>query len=214
MHGGSYAAIANFKCIALGAGIFMTMHVSLKTAMRLFALSEGAFLLHGVVRQKANALKLTCGTLKMTMKTKEFVSTLRVMKSKQLIFENQTGAAIHPGYHLTELKSATFDTVDCGGQTNRWNETIVQLWGPENEDSDEFMSTKKFLHIYDQVSGMIALDPEAEIRFEYSDENFAPSNYHVEKISENGKTVHVTLRLPQMTCKARDRRSEGAACCA
>jgi hypothetical protein len=90
----------------------------------------------------------------------------------------------------------------------------VQLWGPETEDSDEFMSTKKFLQIYDQVSAMIALDPEAEIRFEYGDENFAPSNYHVEKILENGKTVHVTLRLPQMTCKARNRRSESAACCA
>jgi hypothetical protein len=33
----------------------------------------------------------------------------------------------HRGYHLTELKAASFETVDCGGQTNRWQETIVQL---------------------------------------------------------------------------------------
>jgi hypothetical protein len=48
---------------------------------------------------------------------------------------------------------------------NRWNETIVQLWVPEEEESDEFMTADKFLSIYDRVGGMIALDPEAEIRF-------------------------------------------------
>ncbi len=48
----------------------------------------------------------------------------------QLIFENETGDTVHAGYHLTEIKAAHFDTVDCGGQTNRWDETILQLWVP------------------------------------------------------------------------------------
>src|SRR6266705_6914872 len=109
------------------------------------------------------------------MQTHEFIASLRRSPDKQLLFENEEGAAIHSGYHLTELKAASFDTVDCGAQKNRWNETIVQLWVPENEGSDEFMTAKKFLSIYDQVSGMIALDPKAEIRFEYGDENFSPS---------------------------------------
>jgi hypothetical protein len=41
---------------------------------------------------------------------------------------NSDGATIHGGYHLTELKAASFDTVDCGRAKNQWNETIVQLW--------------------------------------------------------------------------------------
>jgi hypothetical protein len=146
------------------------------------------------------------------MKTNEFISLLRHSPTKQLVFVNEEGAAIHAGYHLTELKVASFDTVDCGGQKNQWRETIVQLWVP-NESDDDFMTTQKFLNIYDKVSGMIALDSEAEIRFEYGDENFAPSNYHVERVIQDAKAIRVQLRLPQSTCKARDRRG-AEKCCA
>jgi Family of unknown function (DUF6428) len=147
------------------------------------------------------------------MKTQEFIKQLRGARSKQVVFVDENGTAIHGGYHLTELKAAAFDTVDCGGQKNRWNETIVQLWVPEDEESDEFMTADKFLSIYDRVGGMIALDPEAEIRFEYGDENFSPSNYHVAKVTVIADTIRVELRLPQATCKARDRREAGAASC-
>jgi len=147
------------------------------------------------------------------MKTREFIEQLRESREKQVVFVDDNGTTIHGGYHLTELKAATFDTVDCGGQKNRWNETIVQLWVPQDEESDEFMTANKFLSIYDRVSGMIALDPEAEIRLEYGDENFPPSNYHVTKVKEVAGAIRVELRLPQATCKARDRREAGAACC-
>jgi hypothetical protein len=147
------------------------------------------------------------------MKTREFIEQLRGSLGKQVLFVNENNTTIHGGYHLTELKAATFDTVDCGGQKNLWHETIVQLWVPENEESDKFMTADKFLSIYDRVSGMIALDPEAEIRFEYGDENFSPSNYHVVQVTEDANIIRVELRPPQATCKARDRREAGAACC-
>jgi len=147
------------------------------------------------------------------MKTQEFIKQLRGARGKQVVFVDENDMTIHGGYHLTELKAATFDAVDCGGQKNRWNETIVQLWVPEEEESDEFMTADKFLSIYDRVGGMIALDPEAEIRFEYGDENFSPSNYHVAKVTAIADTIRVELRLPQATCKARDRREAGAASC-
>ena len=117
---------------------------------------------------------------------------------------NEDGESIHSGYHLTELKAASFETVDCGGQKNQWNETIVQLWVPDEGD-DDFMTAQKFLSIYDKVSGMVALDDEAELRFEYGDENFAPSNYHVERVTNDKRAIRVQLRPPQTTCKARDR---------
>ncbi|MGC2628004.1 MAG: DUF6428 family protein [Candidatus Udaeobacter sp.] len=147
------------------------------------------------------------------MRTQDFITRLRKAPAKALVFTNSDGATIHAGYHLTELKAASFDTVDCGAQKNQWNETIVQLWVPEDEENDEFMAAEKFLSIYDKVSRLIPLDPTAEIRFEYGDENFPPSNYHVENISEKSTELRVQLRLPQTTCKARDRREAGAACC-
>ena len=147
------------------------------------------------------------------MRTQDFISRLREARSKQLVFTNSDGATIHGGYHVTELKAASFDTVDCGAQKTQWNETIVQLWVPEDEENGEFMTAAKFLSIYDKVARLISLDVTAEIRFEYGDENFPPSNYHVENISEKRTELRVQLRLPQATCKARDRREAGAACC-
>ena len=146
------------------------------------------------------------------MKTHDFIASLRSAPNKQLIFLNEQGASIHSGYHLTELKAASFDTVDCGGQKNQWRESIFQLWVPDESD-DDFMTAQKFLSIYDKVSGMISIHSEAEIRFEYGDENFFPSNYHVENVSQDAEKIRVQLRPPQTTCKARDR-AGAEKCCA
>jgi hypothetical protein len=75
------------------------------------------------------------------------------------------------------------------------------------------MTAAKFLSIYDKVARLIPLDPTAEIRFEYGDANFSPSNYHAESVTENETDLRVELRLPETTCKARDRRESGATCC-
>ena len=60
---------------------------------------------------------------------------------------------------------------------------------------------------------MIDVDSKAEVRFEYGDENFFPSDYHIESVTEGPNALRVELRPPQTTCKARDRRTAGAACC-
>jgi uncharacterized protein DUF6428 len=139
------------------------------------------------------------------MKTNEFISTLRTTPQNQLIFSDGDGHAVPGGYHLTELKSASFDTVDCGGQVNRWRETIVQLWVPPNP-ADDYMTAAKFLKIFDQVRGMIPLNLDAEIRVEYGDENLFPSTYHVRSVTRDENATHVLLEPPATTCKARDRR--------
>src|SRR6476620_11858987 len=110
------------------------------------------------------------------MTTHDFIGRLREAAAKQLVLTDSDEATIPRGYHLTELKAASFDTVDCGAQKNQWNETIVQLWVPEDEENSECMTAAKFLSIYDKVARLIPLDPTAEIRFEYGDENFPSSN--------------------------------------
>jgi len=139
------------------------------------------------------------------MKTNELISALRAGPNNQLIFIDANGHAVHDGYHLTELKAASFDTVDCGGQTNSWRETILQLWVPENPD-DEYMTAAKFLKIFDKVRGMIPLDSNAEVRVEYSDENFFPSAYYIASMTSDQVSTRVLLKPPRTTCKARDRR--------
>ena len=147
------------------------------------------------------------------MTTQDFIAQLRRAPEKSLLFVNAEGDTIHAGYHLTEIKAAKLDTVDCGGKKNRWNETIMQLWVPADETSETFMTAGKFLSIYERVSSMIDVDPAAEVRFEYGDENFFPSNYHVESMTEEIDALRVELRTPQTTCKARERRAAGASSC-
>jgi hypothetical protein len=145
--------------------------------------------------------------------TQDFIAQLRRAPDQPLLFVNAEGDTIHAGYHLTEIKAAKFDTVDCGGEKNRWNETVMQLWVPANEISEQFMTAGKFLSIYEKVSSMIDVDPAAEVRFEYGDENFFPSNYHVDSVREETDALRVELLPPETTCKARDRRAAGASCC-
>ena len=141
------------------------------------------------------------------MKTSAFISALRVEPNNQLIFVDLKGQPVGRGYHLTELKAASFETVDCGGQTNRWHETIVQLWWVPPDPANDYMTAAKFLKIFDKVRGMIPLNLDAEIRVEYGDENLFPSTYHVRSVSRNENATHVLLEPPATTCKARDRRA-------
>jgi hypothetical protein len=151
------------------------------------------------------------------MTTNEFMSALRAAPNNQLIFVDLDGRAVHSGYHLTELKAASFDAIDCGGKTNRWQETIVQLWVPADAEN-EYMTVGKFLKIFDKVRGMIPLNLETEIRVEYGDEYFFPSVYHVRSVTHDQGVTRVLLEPPATTCKARDRRvaalSATDSCCA
>src|SRR5438132_8416789 len=124
------------------------------------------------------------------MKTHEFIKALRNLADKELMFANADGQSIHPGYHLTEIKAASFETVDCGGKTNRWNETVLQLWVPEDAE-DTYMKSDKFLSIYDKVRRLVPLDERAEIRIEYGDENFFPAR----NPSANGRKTRPPIRF-------------------
>jgi len=141
------------------------------------------------------------------MKTNEFVFELRRAPENQLVFVDEHGHAVHTGYHLTELKVASLETVDCGEQTNQWQETIVQLWVPANADND-YMTAGKFLKIFNKVRGMIPLNFDAAIRVEYGDENFFPSTYDVHSITRTANITRVLLQASETTCKARDRRGK------
>jgi hypothetical protein len=149
------------------------------------------------------------------MKTKDFITAIRRSPNKALLFTKQDGNTIHRGYHLTEIKAVSYNTVDCGGQKNRWNETILQLWVPKNAD-DDYMLAGKFVGIYDKVRKLASIDEDAEVRIEYGDENFFPTAYHVTDVNQGDGALRVVLEPPTSTCKARDRarKAKSESCCA
>lgn len=139
------------------------------------------------------------------MTTKEFIEALRASPEKTLIFMNGNGDAVRPGFHLTEIKAARYETVDCGGKTNQWHETIFQLWVPDDAD-DEYMPAQKFISIFDRVRSLIDVDLATEARIEYGDDDFFPSVYSIESIASGSGALRVVLAPPATTCKARDRK--------
>jgi Family of unknown function (DUF6428) len=154
--------------------------------------------------------------------TRDFLAGLTNHGAKALVFDLD-GRQIQPGYHVTELKAATFETMDCGGQGNLWHETIVQLMPSPAEQDRGYMSVEKFMGIYNRVSVSVPVRPMAEIRFEYGDDGEPAIQYHVRGLEAQSDTLLVRLEPTRVTCKANDRRaamteltmleSDSSACC-
>ena len=62
------------------------------------------------------------------MKVDEFIALVKRNGGKEIKFEYVEGQYVKAGYHLTEVKNVSFDSTDCGGRTDSWSETHMQLW--------------------------------------------------------------------------------------
>ena len=139
------------------------------------------------------------------MNTQEFLQNLAPHPDKGLVFEYGAGQRVAPGYHVTEVMSVSYASMDCGGQANAWRETVVQLMDPGPKDKPEFMPVKKFLSIYERVAASVAVEGGAEVRFEYSNPARPTVRYHVGRLEVEGNQLVVRLTPPGVTCKAADR---------
>jgi hypothetical protein len=146
------------------------------------------------------------------MNTQEFLQNLSQHPDKGLVFEYDTGQRVAPGYHVTEVMRVSYESMDCGGQANAWRETVVQLMDPGSEDRPVFMPVRKFLGIYNRVAASVAVEGEAELRFEYGNATRPAVHYHVERLEVEGENLVVRLAPPGVTCKAADR-ARAAGCC-
>jgi hypothetical protein len=145
------------------------------------------------------------------MTTQEFLSALEAHPQQALVFDYGAGQ-VKPGYHVTEVMNVTYESMDCGGQANFWRETIVQLQGPGSKDKPEFMSTDKFLSIYNRVVKSVPVRPDSEVRLEYGDTERPAIHYHVRSIQTQDGRVVVQLSPPGVTCKAADRVNAACGC--
>ena len=142
-----------------------------------------------------------------TISTRTFLDILRAGKpDQQLVFQLDEATLVAPGYHVTELKALTYNTMDCGGVADKWEETVIQLWNSGDEPEREYMTVRKFLAIYERVAKHISVSYDAELRFEYGDTRRPAASYHVERLESRGALVLVHLRAPVVTCKERDRK--------
>ncbi|GAA5512333.1 hypothetical protein Dcar01_01047 [Deinococcus carri] len=137
--------------------------------------------------------------------THTLLDTLRAQPQRPLEFHLHGERLVPPGYHVTEVKAVTVESMDCGGKANAWRETIIQLMdGSAEEAQAGFMTNRKFLAIYDRVVKHISVRDEAEVRFEYGNSVTSAMQYHVTHIEPQAERVIVHLRTPGVQCKAGD----------
>jgi Family of unknown function (DUF6428) len=152
------------------------------------------------------------------MNTQEFVANLRQHNDTPLIFDYGQ-ARVPAGYHVTEVKAVSYQTMDCGGKSDAWTETIVQLWNPDATDKKEFMSAKKFLNIFDRAASGVPVTTTAELKLEYGNDTMPAINYHIGNMSLEDGNLVISLESPKVQCKARNRLLEEStlepvsACC-
>lgn len=139
------------------------------------------------------------------MKTQDFFNLLDGNKETSLLFEYAPNLFVGANYHITEVKHIVLDSVDCGGQSDSWNETIIQLWeSPLEKGKTDYMSTYKASAILKKVGSIKAYDLESEVKFEYSNANFHTAQLFVNDFEIQDGNLIVKLAIEKTDCKAKE----------
>lgn len=139
------------------------------------------------------------------MNTQELFNLLTTHQDKSLLFQYAPNQLVGANYHITEVKHLTIDAVDCGAQTDSWNETIIQLWeSPSELGKTEYMSVYKALGILTKVGKMKPYDMTSEVKFEYSNALFHTAQLFVDAYEVNGTNLVLTLAIQKTDCKAKE----------
>lgn len=139
------------------------------------------------------------------MKTQELFAILEKHQDKSLMFEYTPNAFVAANYHITEVKHVRIDAVDCGSQTDAWNETIIQLWeSPLEIGKTDYMTVYKALAILKKVGKMKPYDLGSEIKFEYSNSAFHTAQLFVEDYTIDNQKLVFKLAIKKTDCKAKE----------
>ena len=139
------------------------------------------------------------------MKVKEFIELLKSHPGKELKFAYGENKYVAANYHLTEVKNVTFDTTDCGGQTNFWKETHMQLWeNPSEAGKTRYMTTDKIFSILNRVDSIKPLLKDTDIKFEYGNKQLNTGVMPVHSFHSTESEFEVRLYEEAARCKAND----------
>lgn len=139
------------------------------------------------------------------MKVKEFLTILRQNNDKALLFEYKENKFVQANYHITEVKNISVQSVDCGGRSDRWNETVIQLWeSPAEIEKTDFMTVDKALSIIEKVDSINPILLDTEVKLEYGNTEFHTAALEIDNINLKSDKLIVQLFVAETNCKAKD----------
>lgn len=123
------------------------------------------------------------------------------------------GRTIRSGYHVTEVKAGSFVTLDCGGNPDAWDETILQVEDLEPEGAQTFMTVGKFRSIMKAVASKVSLVPTARLTFEVGPPEAPMQIFDVGSLRLGAAKVVLELTARAAICKPRHRETTVAQNC-
>ncbi len=123
---------------------------------------------------------------------------------------------IDGSYHVTEIKSGTFVSLDCGGNPDTWEETILQVEMSADPASQNTMTTAKLAGILEKVASKVGIAPDSRLTIEAGTAGQPMRVYDVGDIRDSGEGIVVGLYARSALCKPRHReimQDSAKACC-
>jgi hypothetical protein len=122
------------------------------------------------------------------------------------------GRLVQPGYHVTEVKAGSFVTLDCAGNPDAWQETILQVEDlPASAEKPDHMEVGKFFAILEKVAARISLQRESRLTFEVGPPGRPMQVFDVEAIRIEATRAVIELGPRPAICKPRHRTEREAA---
>ena len=131
--------------------------------------------------------------------------------SRRLVI-SYDGRLVQRGYHVTEVKAGSFVTLDCGGNPDAWQETILQVEDlPASADKPDHMEVGKLLAILEKVAARVSLQQGSRLTFEVGPPSRPMQVFDVEAIRIEAAQVTIELGARSAICKPRHRAEQEAA---
>ena len=128
------------------------------------------------------------------------------------------GRLVQSGYHVTEVKAGSFVTLDCGGNPDAWQETILQVEDlPASAEQPDHMQVGRFLAILEKVAARVSLQRESRLTFEVGPPGRPMQIFDIEAGRIEATSAVIELGPRAAICKPRHRAeqqaTEASACC-
>ncbi len=125
------------------------------------------------------------------------------------IYFNET--VINPGYHITEIKQAFVQSIDCGKNSavENWEEMTIQLLDGAKISSRgstaAHMPASKFSKIVDKARQLLSVKEATLLFFEYTPGNGPILKLHAESINTTKSECAIFLATENAACKPYER---------
>jgi len=117
------------------------------------------------------------------------------------------GESIQPGYHVTEIKYANVQSIDCGHGTDQWNELIIQLLDGHQHSKGGLMSSNTLLKLISAASNSLPMTTAFELYIEFAPHNGAMMKLAIDSLnyvpgqSSDTAELQIVLGTQRAICK-------------